>query len=281
MGQAMTIGTFAALTHLSVRTLRHYDRTAVLTPAHVDPNSGYRFYSPDQIKTARVVARLRELDVPLPEIRDMLTSRDPHERNDILLDHLDRMTSELHRTMAVVDALRRLVEPLPDDTLAVDVRREPETHVVSLASTVSHDDVIAWFADAASELRGAVAPAHRTGPMFGRYAHALFTGGSGTAALHVPVAPLPSQPLDSVRAERATLSACDLAVTVHTGSHECIEETYARLGQWVGNHALGLGTFVHERYLVGPDDSPDERDWRTEIGWEVLALSTSDAPRSA
>ena len=57
---AMTIGDFAALTHLSIRTLRHYHQAGVLEPAEVDPSSGYRRYTHEQIATARVIHRLRQ-----------------------------------------------------------------------------------------------------------------------------------------------------------------------------------------------------------------------------
>ncbi|MEH3034695.1 MAG: MerR family transcriptional regulator [Aeromicrobium erythreum] len=73
----MTIGDFAARTHLSIRTLRHYHRTGVLQPAEVDPLTGYRRYTPEQIGEARLVHRLRELDLPLADVRTVLATQDP------------------------------------------------------------------------------------------------------------------------------------------------------------------------------------------------------------
>ena len=40
-----TIGDFAQLGRVSVRMLRHYDAVGLLLPAHVDPSSGYRYYT--------------------------------------------------------------------------------------------------------------------------------------------------------------------------------------------------------------------------------------------
>ena len=62
----LAIGEFSRLTHLSVRTLRRYHDADLLEPAAVDDATGYRYYSAEQIPTAQVIHRLRELDVPLP-----------------------------------------------------------------------------------------------------------------------------------------------------------------------------------------------------------------------
>ena len=47
------------------KALRLYDSLGLLTPAHVDEVSGYRFYRPDQLERARLVAWLRRLGMPL------------------------------------------------------------------------------------------------------------------------------------------------------------------------------------------------------------------------
>jgi serine/threonine protein phosphatase PrpC len=65
----LTIGEFARAARLSPKALRLYDELGLLTPARVDPVSGYRFYEPDQLERARLVAWLRRLGMPLARIR--------------------------------------------------------------------------------------------------------------------------------------------------------------------------------------------------------------------
>src|SRR5581483_3381922 len=67
----MTIGEFARESRLSPKALRLYDEMGVLVPAHVDPSSGYRLYDPAQLESARLVASLRQLGMPLAQIRDL------------------------------------------------------------------------------------------------------------------------------------------------------------------------------------------------------------------
>ncbi len=68
----VTIGEFARLTRLSPKALRLYDELGLLPPARVDPDSGYRLYEPGQLENARLVASLRQIGVPLAEIKPML-----------------------------------------------------------------------------------------------------------------------------------------------------------------------------------------------------------------
>ncbi|GIF22194.1 serine/threonine protein phosphatase PrpC [Actinoplanes tereljensis] len=65
----LTIGAFAREASLTPRALRLYDESGLLAPAAVDPDSGYRFYEPAQVERARLIAGLRRIGMPLPEIK--------------------------------------------------------------------------------------------------------------------------------------------------------------------------------------------------------------------
>ena len=65
----LTIGAFARASRLSPKALRLYDELGLLPPAHVDQTTGYRFYAPEQLERARLVAWLRRLGMPLARIR--------------------------------------------------------------------------------------------------------------------------------------------------------------------------------------------------------------------
>jgi DNA-binding transcriptional MerR regulator len=68
----MSIGEFARRSRLSAKALRLYDELGLLPPARVDEGSGYRFYEPDQLGQARLIAALRQLQVPLAQIKVIL-----------------------------------------------------------------------------------------------------------------------------------------------------------------------------------------------------------------
>jgi DNA-binding transcriptional MerR regulator len=68
----MSIGEFARDSRLSAKALRLYDELGLLPPARVDEDSGYRLYEPGQLKQARLIAALRQLQIPLAEIKAIL-----------------------------------------------------------------------------------------------------------------------------------------------------------------------------------------------------------------
>lgn len=67
--ELLTIGAFARAARLSPKALRLYDELGLLRPAAVDPASGYRLYSTEQLDHARLVAWMRRLGMPLARIR--------------------------------------------------------------------------------------------------------------------------------------------------------------------------------------------------------------------
>ncbi|MEU1260787.1 MerR family transcriptional regulator [Streptomyces cellulosae] len=69
--ELLTIGAFAKASRLSPKALRLYDELGLLTPARVDPDTGYRRYAPEQLEQARLVAWLRRLGMPLARIRQV------------------------------------------------------------------------------------------------------------------------------------------------------------------------------------------------------------------
>jgi DNA-binding transcriptional MerR regulator len=70
--ELVSIGEFARLSRLSPKALRLYDELGLLPPARVDPHSGYRWYAPDQLEQARLVAALRQIGMPLAQIKTVL-----------------------------------------------------------------------------------------------------------------------------------------------------------------------------------------------------------------
>jgi DNA-binding transcriptional MerR regulator len=105
----LVIGRFARLVGLSVGALRHYDDLDILRPAWVDPETGYRSYRRDQLETARLIVRLRDLEVPLEGIRAYLGTDDPAERRRLLTDHRRRIEARTFRLQYVLHVVGRLL----------------------------------------------------------------------------------------------------------------------------------------------------------------------------
>ena len=113
-GELLPIGRFARLAGLSIGALRHYDAHGLLSPARVDGDTGYRSYRRDQLETARMIRSLREVELPLPEIRRLLDA-DAAERQRLLATHRSRMEA---RTVRLQRIVHRLSQEVPMSTTA-------------------------------------------------------------------------------------------------------------------------------------------------------------------
>jgi DNA-binding transcriptional MerR regulator len=115
----LSIGRFARLTGLSIGALRHYDELDILRPADVDRSTGYRRYAADQVEIGRAIARLRDLEVPLEEIRAVLGTDDPAEQRRRVADQATRVQARVDRQVRILHVLRHLSqgrEPIVTDT---------------------------------------------------------------------------------------------------------------------------------------------------------------------
>ncbi|MFC6011899.1 MerR family transcriptional regulator [Nocardia lasii] len=276
MTVTVAIGEFARLTHLSVKTLRYYHEIELLEPVAVDAGTGYRRYSVAQVERAHLIRRLRDLDMPVPQIRTVLAATEPAAREATLRDHLTRMEAELARTRAVVSSLRALLTVAPPP-LRVDYRVEPAFTALTLTATVDRADIAAWCGTAFERLYVTLLEQGITpgGVAGATYSTQFFAEATGSVTAYVPLPPgaelAPARGLDVV-----DFPASRFAVAVHAGAFEDFDRTYGALGGHVAEHATALPDEpVRERYLIGPDRIDNPAEYRTEVCWPI----TEGAPR--
>ena len=268
----VAIGDFSRMTHLSIKTLRHYHDTGVLVPAEIDPASGYRYYRTEQIPVAQVIRRFRDLDMPLADIKAVLRARDPAVRTEVIVAHLDRMQTQLSQTQATVAALRSLLDG-PPPAIAVEHRSVPAARALAIAERVTMESLEAWWADAFDELHAAIRAAGVTaGTAGGLFPGELFEVSTADVVAFVPVpTPIPA----GSRPRMIEVPAAELAVAVHHGPFAELDRTYAAVGTHVLERELGVAGPIREYYLVTAADTPDEHRHRTEICWPIFQTTAS------
>ena len=82
----LTTGDFARLCGTTKHTLFHYDQLGIFSPA-VKGENGYRYYTFPQMEVFYVISTLKELDMPLADIKAYLDRRSPEDMADYLLRH--------------------------------------------------------------------------------------------------------------------------------------------------------------------------------------------------
>jgi DNA-binding transcriptional MerR regulator len=266
----LSIGDFSRATHISVKMLRHYHQIGLLEPADVDSGSGYRRYTTDQVPTAQVVRRFRDLKMPLEQIRAVLEAPDVETRNRLITAHLDDLQAGLAETQSAVASLRDLLErPSSARLPGVNHRRVDATPAAAIREVVTVADAGVWLQGALGELYATLAAEHTppAGPAGGVYADELFTDEVGWATVFVPC----ERELRATgRVVYTVIPPVELATIVHSGPHRDIDQAYGTLAAHVAEYELGVDGPLREYYLVGRNDTHDAGAWRTEIGWPIF-----------
>jgi DNA-binding transcriptional MerR regulator len=275
----LSIGTLSNASHLSVKALRRYHETGLLVPAAVDARTGYRGYSVSQITEARIIRRLRELDVPLEDVARILRSGDPATTAVVLGEHRARMKLRLEETERIVSDLQRLVdEPGDLHRVLVHERWQRAEPILLIDTRTSWGELKEFFDVAYPRL---VAHVARHGGQIAGPPGASYGDGHGidlddvAVSAWLPVdAGLPADPAAGVRPGR--LPETRLAVALHVGAFDNMGGTYGAVGAWVAEHDRAVTGPLQELYLAGPPAVPDPDAWRTEVGWPVAAAEDPD-----
>jgi DNA-binding transcriptional MerR regulator len=273
MASSLPIGDFSRATHMSIKTLRHYHRVQLLEPADVDQFTGHRRYTTDQIPTAQVIRRFRQLDMPIEEIRGILTAPGIPARNDLIAAHLSRLEDGLARTQNAVAALRDLLDHPQDPAQAsISHRSVAATRAAAITAVIDIEVASAWYQGALGELHATISAQALTasGAPGGTYAADLFTHERGQVTVFIPCT---GQIRPVGRVEALVVPPGELAILIHNGPHDGIDRAYGALATHVAQHALAVDGPVREYYLSGRHDTPDESAWRTEIGWPIFQTS--------
>lgn len=102
----LSIGEMARLNHITIATLRLYDREGLLKPAFVDPDSGYRYYDIYQNARLDMIAYMKELGMRLQEIQTVLSTGDITRIEAILAEKYE----QIHKEIRALEIRRNAVE---------------------------------------------------------------------------------------------------------------------------------------------------------------------------
>lgn len=239
--ELLPIGQFARLCRLSVKQLRHYDDLGLLTPAHVDPASGYRYYRPDQARPALTIAFLRSLDVPLPAIGEVLSGEGPAALGAVR----DRMEADLARRQRALTALDRLLSGgFPE--VEVEVVRELPRKVVAVRDSAGPETIGEVTSRCVARLFDLLGHGPPSGLLVGLFPLDLADEFVLGVAAEVPDGP-------------ETLPGGVFAAAVHTGPYDQINLTAHGLLTWCFEHGHTPAGHLREVYLSNPYETPPEQ----------------------
>lgn len=210
---------------MSAKVLRAYDAIGLFRPVWVDRASGYRFYSPAQLPELRRIVALRDLGMPLVEIRSLVHGgADLAAALDRRRHELERERRNLERRLAALEI--RIGTTSGAEPMDVVVRPLASELVATLAlRIVEGGDAGAAFYELESHVRDLGRRAPRPP---GALLHRRDGGLDGEIFVPVNGAIAPTE-----RIGLARLPACRAATVLHRGRYESLSETRAALDRWL------------------------------------------------
>lgn len=108
------IGEVAHMFHISVSSLRHYEKLGLIHPEYTDPDSGYRYYGVQQFERLNTIRYLRALDMPLEDIADFLQNKDVGKIQEMLIQQRETVRQKQQELQIIEQKINTRLEGLAD-----------------------------------------------------------------------------------------------------------------------------------------------------------------------
>ncbi len=245
-----SIGEFSKITGLTIKTLRFYHEQQVLPPSYIDPQTGYRYYAAGKVETARIIAKLRQLEFSLAEIAEILSSYDDDaDILDFLKQRSQDVAQQLKHYSNIQKTLQQIVtqeqearQAMNANAFEVEQKQVPPMLIAGVRMKAAYDQCGKGFS--------------KIGRRFGRYIcgkpfllhyddqyqevadfEACMPIKKGTATDEISVRELPGGTCLSL---------------LHKGPYEEIGRSYAKIGEYAKSQGYDVQLPTREIYLKGP-----------------------------
>ena len=263
----LQIGTFSKICQVSIKTMRHYDKIGLLSPAEVDCSSGYRYYRLEQIDTMNYIQRLKRYGFSLEEIQKIISFSDATEISAAFRRQREKIRQQQQERSRILDELQSHICELErtGDVMAyqkdyqIQIKESPRMYALSVRSVMS---------------------AHEFGKYYGKLyervpkEHVTPTGMNGTRYYDEDCE---QEEMDAEvfigisEKEKADiiLEPTKCAMTVHRGPYSSLSEAYGALLHWTMENGYEVAGAFFELYMKTQFDSFSPDDWETEVYFPV------------
>ncbi len=266
------IGDFSKLSRVSIKTLRYYDEMGLLRPISIDRETGYRYYTVDQLPRLNRILALKDLGFSLQQIGQVLNEGISSEQ---LRGMLRLKRAELQQQIA--DEQERMV------------RIEARLQMIDMEDTMPQYDVVLKQVDAqlVAGVRDTLASYPEVGRLFNEvYGYLGRLGINGLASTGAAIwhddehktsdidgeavvflkSPVPA----SERVKVYELPAAAMASVIHKGAYNKFSQAYEALGRWIEANGYTVVGPNREIYLeCSQPVRQDDESYVTEIQFPV------------
>ncbi len=251
----LAIGEFARLSRLSLKALRLYDDIGLLPPAFV-PESGYRYYRLEQLERAKLIGLLRQLEMPLNRIAEVLELSEAKAARAIAA-YWAEVELDTRAKRKLVHYLEDYLEGKGEAMYEVQTRQVPEQKVASIQQGVYVKDLPQFIQESTHTLLGLVSKP--VGALFVIYHGQVNQDSAGPVEVCVPFeGSLEPVGKVGIRLE-PTHSEAYTRITKAQVEFPGILKAYDAVEGWLKNQGIGMNAAPREVYFapwdqIGPDD---------------------------
>jgi DNA-binding transcriptional MerR regulator/effector-binding domain-containing protein len=262
----LSIGEFARMSRLSVKTLRFYHQEGLLEPLQIDARSGYRYYDLGQIERAEQIRVLRASGLPVADVRAFLER--PRDRALLIEQQRGRLENQAIDTLTQLAAL----DQVGDHSLfTVEDINWPATVVLTVVETAPIQAFSYVIPRMFGQLYGAITAAHvrpLDAPMAIQRLDSSGDYAEDPESVRVEIAvPVSADAVTPTGLTRAELPAAPAFRTVHRGHFATMGRSWRRFADALHAREAVMGSATFEVYRVGPYQSLDPQNWITELVW--------------
>jgi DNA-binding transcriptional MerR regulator len=266
------IGDFSKLSCVTVKTLRFYDEMGLLKPVKVDPFTGYRYYSYDQLPRLHRILALRDLGFSIESIGQLLEhSLGAEQIHGMLLlrqaEIRDKVVEEEQRLQRVTAWLSQIEQENSMSEYTVVIKSVEPIRVASVRGVVpTPPDQGTLWCDLGTYLEAQkVKP---VGVCFTLYHDDEHRESDWDVEVCEPIS---GELKESAQVKVRTLPAfAKMACTVHKGPFVTIPQAYDAILKWINDNGYHICGPCREVYLTTAEDgSQTDPNTVSEIQYPV------------
>ncbi len=254
------IGEFSKICQVPVSALRYYADIGLLSPAHIDDSSGYRYYTFEQLPSLNRILALKDLGLALNQIADVLQDGvSPEQIEDLLNQKQSELEHVVNETQAQLRRVQsRLQQIYQEGTLPthdIVTKSVEPVHGLALRHIVATPPQVGELIGLGYSQLGQhhIQP---QGPTFAVFHDMEYKPHDLDVEVVFPVAQTVTENIQIdanrqlIAGESPAYEMC--ASIVYVGEFENISSAYAALGQWIAANAYHIIAPSHEIYLRPP-----------------------------
>ena len=260
-GTLYKIGMFAAMNHVTVKTLRFYEEQGLLMPALIHSENGYRYYTLSQMAVIHQITALKMAGFTLEEIVRINSGADEEA---VLLKKKSELLakiSDLTRQIAIVDGY--LSKKKTCLSAPVLIKTIPETTVAFMRTRLeSYDGLFDRMPEMGALMEKAGCVCALPEYCFTNYLEPGYKDGDILVEICESVMEA-KQEIGDLRFK--TLPEIQAACIFHKGSYRTFSESYETVLRYIEENGYEIAGEIRESYIDGVWNKDDESEWLSEI----------------